>query len=274
MASCFTVQRLGSLALRLGRTLPSTVQRCPQLPSMASTFQLTRMLATDPPVEKHPAIRKTDAVERQKLSEFGVYVAECLPKYVQKVQMVAGNELELLIAPEGIVPVLAFLKDNHQCQFASLVDIAGMDVPARPNRFEIIYNLLSLRYNSRVRVRTYTDELTPIDSCNGVFKAANWYEREIWDMYGVYFANHPDLRRILTDYGFEGHPQRKDFPLSGYVEVRYDDEVKRVVVEPVELTQEFRKFDLSSPWEQFPKFRDRDSLPAEEVPTPKPIPPK
>jgi len=279
MASCFKAQRLSTLALRLGRNIPGTVQRCPQA---ISTLQLTRLLATDPPkepppVETRPAVRKTDAVERQQLSEFGVYVAECLPKYVQKVQMTAGNELELLIAPEGIVPVLAFLKDHHQCQFASLVDIGGMDVPARANRFEIIYNLLSLRYNSRIRVRTYTDELTPIDSCNGVFKAANWYEREIWDMYGVYFTNHPDLRRILTDYGFEGHPFRKDFPLSGYVEVRYDDEVKRVVVEPVELTQEFRKFDLSSPWEQFPKFRDRDSAPSEEVPTAppvKPIPPK
>lgn len=119
-------------------------------------------------------------------------------------QLTAGDELEVLIAPEGVLPVLQFLKDHHQAQFENLVDIAGMDVPSRPNRFEIIYNLLSLRYNSRIRVKTYTDELSPIDSCNDIYKAANWYEREIWDMYGVFFANHPDLRRILTDYGFEG----------------------------------------------------------------------
>ena len=129
-------------------------------------------------------------------------------------------------------------------------------------RFEIVYNLLSLRFNSRVRVKTYTDELTPIESVNDIFKAANWNEREVWDMFGVYFTNHPDLRRILTDYGFEGHPLRKDFPLSGYVECRYDDEVRRVVQEPVELAQEFRKFDLAAPWEQFPAFREM--IPAAE----------
>uniref|UniRef100_A0A4Y7M234 NADH dehydrogenase [ubiquinone] iron-sulfur protein 3, mitochondrial n=1 Tax=Daphnia atkinsoni TaxID=342845 RepID=A0A4Y7M234_9CRUS len=209
--------------------------------------------------ESRPTIRKNDTVASSRLMDFGLYIAECMPKYVQKVQIVTGNELEVLVAPDGIVPVLHFLKDHHQCQFASLADIGAMDVPSRENRFEIIYNLLSLRFNSRIRVKSYTDELTPVDSCNEVFKAADWYEREIWDMYGVFFANHPDLRRILTDYGFEGHPFRKDFPLTGYVEVRYDDEVKRVVVEPVELAQEFRKFDLSSPWETFPNLR---TLPA------------
>uniref|UniRef100_A0A4Y7M4G4 NADH dehydrogenase [ubiquinone] iron-sulfur protein 3, mitochondrial n=1 Tax=Daphnia longispina TaxID=42846 RepID=A0A4Y7M4G4_9CRUS len=205
--------------------------------------------------DSRPTIRKNDAIFTSSLMDFGLYVAECMPKYVQKVQIVTGNELEVLVAPDGIVPVLQFLKDHHQCQFASLADIGAMDVPSRENRFEIIYNLLSLRYNSRIRVKSYTDELSPVDSCYEVFKAADWYEREVWDMYGVFFANHPDLRRILTDYGFEGHPFRKDFPLTGYVEVRYDDEAKRVVVEPVELAQEFRKFDLSSPWETFPNFR-------------------
>jgi len=174
---------------------------------MRMTSQCQRLMSTTgtpppPTTENRPAVRKIDAVERKNLSEFGRYVAECLPKFVQKVQITCGNELEILIGPEGVVPVLAFLKDHHSCQFASLVDIGGMDIPARTNRFEIIYNLLSLRYNSRIRVKTYADELTPIDSINDVFKAANWYEREIWDMYGVYFANHPDLRRILTDYGF------------------------------------------------------------------------
>ncbi|KAF9820528.1 hypothetical protein SFRURICE_009947 [Spodoptera frugiperda] len=219
-----------------------------------------------PQAETRPTVAKVDPLQKLHLIDFGKYVAECLPKYVQKVQLTAGNELEVLIPPEGVIPVLQFLKDNHSAQFTNLVDIAGMDVPNRPNRFEIIYNLLSLRYNARIRVKTYTDELTPVDSANDVFKAANWYEREIWDMYGVFFANHPDLRRILTDYGFEGHPFRKDFPLSGYVEVRYDDEQKRVVVEPLELAQEFRRFELSAPWEQFPNFRSNPA--SEEVVNP------
>ncbi|KAG6464078.1 NADH dehydrogenase [ubiquinone] iron-sulfur protein 3, mitochondrial-like [Manduca sexta] len=219
-----------------------------------------------PAVETRPTVAKLDPLQKSQLIDFGKYVAECLPKYVQKVQITAGNELEVLIPSEAVIPVLQFLKDHHNAQFANLVDIAGMDVPSRPNRFEIIYNLLSLRYNARIRVKTYTDELTPVDSACEVFKAANWYEREIWDMFGVFFANHPDLRRILTDYGFEGHPFRKDFPLSGYVEVRYDDEQKRVVVEPLELAQEFRRFELSAPWEQFPNFRSNPA--AEEVVNP------
>jgi len=213
-------------------------------------------------VELRPTVRKFDLQQRQSLSEFGQYAAQCLPKFIQKVQLTAGDELELLVSPEGILCVLDFLKGHHNAQFTSLVDIAGMDVPTRKYRFEIIYNLLSLRYNARCRVKTYTDELTPIDSCDGIFKAANWYEREIFDMYGVYFSGHPDLRRILTDYGFEGHPLRKDFPLSGYLEMRYDDELRRVVYEPVELSQEYRKFDLAAPWEQFPKFRE--AMPAQE----------
>uniref|UniRef100_A0A2P2I1C7 NADH dehydrogenase [ubiquinone] iron-sulfur protein 3, mitochondrial n=1 Tax=Hirondellea gigas TaxID=1518452 RepID=A0A2P2I1C7_9CRUS len=205
--------------------------------------------------ELHPTVRPVNTLERHTISEFGQYVAECMPKYVQQVQVTAGNELEILITPSGIVPVLMFLKHHINAQYTSICDLCGMDVPSREYRFEVIYNLLSLRYNSRIRVKTYTDELTPLDSAVAVFQGANWYEREVWDMYGVFFANHPDLRRILTDYGFEGHPFRKDFPLSGYVECRYDDEEKRVVVEPVELAQEFRKFDLSAPWEQFPQFR-------------------
>ncbi|KAL5467565.1 hypothetical protein EMCRGX_G031817 [Ephydatia muelleri] len=168
-------------------------------------------------------------VKRQNLIDYGQYLQGILPKYIQ--------------------------------QFRQLADLTALDVPKRVFRFEVVYNLLSLVYNARIRVKTYTDELTPIDSATAVYSGANWPEREVWDMYGVFFANHPDLRRILTDYGFEGHPLRKDFPLSGYVEVRYDDEVKRVVCEPVELSQEFRKFDLSAPWEQFPAFRQSESLP-------------
>lgn len=193
--------------------------------------------------------------EGSSLTEFGQYIQEMLPKYVQQTQITHGNELELLIHPEGVIPVLTFLRDHQNAQFRQLIDLTAVDIPKRVYRFEVVYNLMSVVYNSRIRVRTYTDELTPIESVTALFNSANWLEREVWDMYGVFFSNHPDLRRILTDYGFEGHPLRKDFPLSGYVEVRYDDELKRVVCEPIEMTQEFRKFDLSSPWEQFPLHR-------------------
>jgi len=159
--------------------------------------------------------------------------------------------------------VLTFLKDHTNAQFTNVADLCAVDVPSRKYRFEIVYNLLSLRFNQRIRVKTYADELTPVPSTCCLFAASNWYEREIWDMYGVYFSDHPDLRRILTDYGFEGHPFRKDFPLVGYVEVRYDDEVKRVVAEPVELIQEWRKFDVNTTWETFPAFRESS---AENVP--------
>lgn len=188
-----------------------------------------------------------------------------LPKYVQQTQVNHNNELEILIAPEGILPVLTFLRDHTNAQFKSLADITAVDVPSRQNRFEVVYNLLSLRFNSRIRIKTYTDELTALDSAYPVHKVADWFEREVWDMYGIFFSNHPDLRRILTDYGFEGHPFRKDFPLSGYVEVRWDDELKRVVSEPIELAQEFRKFDLQSPWEQFPLHRDAEPTPLLEA---------
>merc|ERR1739844_385674 len=238
--------------------------------SIAFTNRLTPLLSqkrnegtTAGELETRPTIRKSmDPVARQNLTDLGQYVAECMPKYVQKVQLTAGDELEILIAPEGVLPVITCLKDHHNAQFASLADICGLDMPTREYRFEIVYNLLSLRYNSRIRVKTYTDELTPIDSINSVFAEANWYKREIWDMFGVFFTNHPDLRRILTDYGFEGHPLRKDFPLTGYYEVRYDDELQRIVQEPVELAQEYRKFDLAAPWEQFPAFRETN--PAQE----------
>ncbi|KAK7474010.1 hypothetical protein BaRGS_00034720 [Batillaria attramentaria] len=204
---------------------------------------------------KQPTVRPSNPLLKKQMKDFGTYIAECLPKFVQRVDVTYTDELEIMIHPDGVVPVLTFLKDHTNAQFLSIADIAGVDVPTREYRFEIVYNLLSLRYNTRVRVKTYTDELTPVDSACEVYAGANWYEREIWDMYGVFFANHPDLRRILTDYGFEGHPFRKDFPLSGYVEVRYDDEVKRCVVEPIELTQEFRKFEYSTPWETFPTYR-------------------
>lgn len=182
---------------------------------------------------------------------------ESLPRYLQIARITHQKEVELCIAPGGVVPVLMFLKCNHQTQFTNIVDIAGVDVPWRSKRFEIVYNLLSINKNARIRVKTYTDELTPIESATRVFKGADWYEREIWDMFGVMFSGHHDLRRILTDYGFEGHPFRKDFPLTGFEEVRWDDEDRRIVYEPVELAQEFRKFELTPTWEQFPSPQEQ-----------------
>lgn len=184
-------------------------------------------------------------------------VQECLPRYLQLARLTHQKEVELCIAPGGVVPVMTFLKCHTQTQFTNIVDIAGVDVPARQKRFEIVYNLLSIRHNARIRVKTYTDELNPIESIVPVYKGADWYEREIWDMFGVMFSGHPDLRRILTDYGFEGHPFRRDFPLSGFEEVRFDDEEGRVVYEPLELAQEFRKFELSPSWEQFPNYKQQ-----------------
>ena len=161
----------------------------------------------------------------------------------------AHGELTLDVARDKIVEVLTFLRDDSRCRFEVLIDICGVDWPARENRFDVVYHLLSPRLNQRLRVKLVTDETTPVPSTVGVFSASNWFEREAYDMYGILFSGHPDLRRILTDYGFQGYPLRKDFPLTGYVEVRYDDEQKRVVYEPVELTQEFRTFDFESPWE-------------------------
>jgi NADH-quinone oxidoreductase subunit C len=149
----------------------------------------------------------------------------------------------------AIVKVMTILRDDENCLFKLLVDICGVDYPDRPARFEVVYNLLSLKHNLRLRVKVVAAEDQPVPSVAGLYSTAGWFEREAWDLYGIYFADHPDLRRLLTDYGFEGHPLRKDFPLTGYVEVRYDIEQKRVVYEPVNLRQEFRTFDFVSPWE-------------------------
>lgn len=161
----------------------------------------------------------------------------------------AYGELTLDVARDRIIDVLTFLRDDGKCLFEVPIDICGVDWPARTERFDVVYHLLSPRLNQRIRVKLTTDEVTPVPSAVGVFPAANWFEREAYDMYGIFFSGHPDLRRLLTDYGFQGHPLRKDFPLTGYVEVRYDEEQKRVVYEPVELAQEFRSFDFESPWE-------------------------
>ena len=162
---------------------------------------------------------------------------------------IAFGELTLHVEPANILDVLSFLKSDADCRFVSFIDICGADYPEREKRFDVVYHLLSPYKNSRVRVKVQTDEAGEVPSAIPVFPAADWFEREVYDLYGVIFTGHPDLRRILTDYGFSGHPLRKDFPVTGHVEVRYDDEKKRVVYEPVKLVQEMRQFDYLSPWE-------------------------
>lgn len=167
------------------------------------------------------------------------------------------SELAIRVERDALVRVLTYLRDNVNAQFKQLVDVCGVDYPEREERFEVVYNLLSLTHNFRIRVKVTTAG-DPVPSVAGVFSTAGWFEREVWDMFGVAFEGNPDLRRILTDYGFEGHPLRKDFPLTGFVEMRYDDEKKRVVYEPVKLTQDFRTFDFLSPWEGQPPMLPGD----------------
>jgi NADH-quinone oxidoreductase subunit C len=182
------------------------------------------------------------------LEELGAHLSSKLGAAVAA-HTIARGELTLKVTREDIVRVLTVLRDDPACRFEVLIDICGVDFPERDNRFEVVYHLLSPRQNQRIRIKCETNEDTPVPSAVDVFPAANWFEREAYDMYGILFSDHPDLRRILTDYGFQGYPLRKDFPLTGYVEVRYDDAQKRVVYEPVKLTQEFRSFDFMSPWE-------------------------
>ncbi|RFB80473.1 NADH-quinone oxidoreductase subunit C [Methylovirgula sp. 4M-Z18] len=187
------------------------------------------------------------------LKTLGDQIATALPGSVTGVKLAFG-ELTLEAEAAKIVEVLTYLRDDPNCQFVNFIDICGVDYPARAKRFDVVYHLLSPRKNLRIRVKVQTDETTPVPSAISAFPAANWFEREAYDLVGVLFSGHPDLRRILTDYGFEGHPLRKDFPMTGFVEVRYDDEQKRVVYEPVKLPQEFRQFDFLSPWEGNPEY--------------------
>jgi NADH-quinone oxidoreductase subunit C len=182
------------------------------------------------------------------LTDLGEIIAAAQAKDVTG-YTVANGELSIDVAASGINRVLKYLRDDANCKFTILADLCGADYPDREKRFDVVYNLLSITQNLRVRVKVATDEDTPVPSATAVFPTAGWFEREAWDLYGIYFSDNPDLRRIMTDYGFEGHPLRKDFPLTGYVELRYDDEQKRVVYEPVKLTQDFRSFDFMSPWE-------------------------
>lgn len=182
------------------------------------------------------------------LHDLGDYIASSLVNDITGISFESG-ELVVGARLDAINRVLTFLRDDINCQFKLLMDVCGVDYPEREQRFEIVYNLLSLTHNLRIRIKVKCGEDEPVPTVTGVFSSANWWEREVWDMFGVMFSGHPDLRRILTDYGFEGHPLRKDFPLTGFVEMRYDDEKKRVVYEPVKLTQEYRSFDFLSPWE-------------------------
>ena len=187
----------------------------------------------------------------QALKDLGDYLSGALVNLGVKAEVALG-ELMISVGPPALLRLLAFLRDDSQCMFKELVDLCGVDYPSREKRFEVVYNLLSLKHNQRIRVKVAVAEGETVPSATGLYSAAGWFEREAWDLYGIYFADHPDLRRLLTDYGFEGHPLRKDFPLTGFVEPRYDDEQKRVIYEPVKLTQEFRRFDFLSPWEGTP----------------------
>ncbi len=182
------------------------------------------------------------------LAQLGQAILADLPGAVTSAEVRFG-ELTLHAVAHRIVEVLTLLRDNPNYRFVQLIDLCGADYPERALRFDVVYHLLSYTKNRRIRVKVQTDEDTPVPSIVGVHPAANWYEREAFDMYGIFFEGHPDLRRILTDYGFSGHPLRKDFPMTGYVEVRWDEALKRVVYEPVKLNQEFRAFDFLSPWE-------------------------
>jgi NADH-quinone oxidoreductase subunit C len=182
------------------------------------------------------------------LAELSTYIREARSSLVDDA-VIANGELTLTTTPENILQLLTFLRDDVQCGFVSFIDICGVDYPAREKRFDVVYHLLSPRQNLRVRVKLMAAEDELVPSATSVYMGAEWFEREAWDMYGIPFAGHGDMRRILTDYGFEGHPLRKDFPTTGYFEVRYDDSAKRVIYEPVELRQEFRSFDFLSPWE-------------------------
>jgi NADH-quinone oxidoreductase subunit C len=182
------------------------------------------------------------------LNELVELIQAALPNEIVKLDVALG-EITLEVELSHIVPVLRTLRDRPNLEFISFIDICGVDYPSREKRFDVVYHLLSPRQNARVRLKVQTDEATPVPSATAVFPGADWFEREAYDLYGILFTGHPELRRILTDYGFDGYPLRKDFPLTGYVEVRYDDEQKRVVYEPVRLQQEFRNFDFLSPWE-------------------------
>ena len=190
---------------------------------------------------------------RDALKALGAHVAAALPGAVLD-QSLAYGELTLMLNLDRLVETVTFLRDDPQCLFLCFIDTTAVDYPERERRFDVVTHLLSPKYIRRIRLKVEADERTAVPSLTGLYPAANWYEREVWDLFGVYFSGHPDLRRLVTDYGFDGHPLRKDFPMTGYVEVRWDEEQKRVVSEPVTLNQVYRKFDFLSPWEGFGQY--------------------
>ena len=207
-------------------------------------------------------------MDEQNLKELAAHLEASRPGAIVS-STISFGELTLVVDVENLLDVMAFLRDDPICRFTVLIDLCGVDYPERARRFDVVYHFLSMHQNHRIRVKVETDAATPVPTISGLYPAANWFEREAFDMYGIVFSDHPDLRRLLTDYGFNGHPFRKDFPLTGYVEVRYDDEEKRVVYEPVKLTQDFRSFDFMSPWEGAKYI-----LPGDEKATTPPAPPK
>jgi len=222
-----------------------------------------------------PLVNPADKYKLQieELHKFGAYIMACLPKYIQQFS-VWKDELTIYVPPQALRPTMLFLKNHTAAQFKSCVDVTAADYPSRTNRFDVVYNMLSVRHNSRIRVKTYANETSAVPSLVPIFQGVNWFERETYDLFGIFFEGHPDLRRIMTDYGFEGHPLRKDFPTTGYTEVRYDEEKKRVVYEPLELTQAWRNFTVgSSVWEQVGEGKDFTTE-AFKLPTPEPEPPK
>ncbi len=207
------------------------------------------------------------------LKELAGHIAQAQAGVVSGAEVRLG-ELMLETTPDNVIALLTYLRDDPKCLFKQLIDVCGVDWPEREKRFDVVYNLLSVKNNQRIRVKLMTDETTPVPSASQVYSSAGWFERETYDLYGVWFSGHPDLRRILTDYGFEGHPLRKDFPLTGFVELRWDDVQKRVVYEPVKLAQEFRRFDFLSPWEGAPRVLPGDEKAQEAAAAPAPAPAK
>lgn len=270
MAMRVSNSRVLTSALRSSRA--ALTRRNDALRTFTSTRNAQVVVSSDTPNMRHaqrepdapggicaPPINPADkyAAKADDMHRYGAWLMACLPKYIQQFS-VWKDELVIYISPSGVIPVFSFLKYNTSAEFTQVTDITAVDFPTRDQRFEVVYNLLSVRHNSRIRVKTYADEASPVPSITSLYDGANWYEREVYDLFGVFFIGHPDLRRIMTDYGFDGHPLRKDFPLTGYTEIRYDEEKKRIVVEPLELTQAFRNFEGgTATWEQVGPGVDR-----------------
>ncbi|KAJ0421658.1 BUD22-domain-containing protein [Aspergillus carlsbadensis] len=269
MAAPRSMMRLGT-----GRSLTSAARSSRNCRAFSSTplqhVEKATTAGTDTPNMRHaqrppqgplraPLVNPADKYQDKadSMHTYGQYIMSCLPKHVQQFS-VWKDELCIYVPPSGVIPTMTFLKYHTAAEYTTISDITAVDYPTRDQRFEVVYNLLSVRYNSRIRVKTYADEASPVPSVTGLFEGALWYEREVYDMFGVFFSGHPDLRRIMTDYGFDGHPLRKDFPLTGYTELRYDEEKKRIVIEPLELTQAFRNFEGgTAAWEPVSAGRDK-----------------